>query len=259
MALVKERSNPGGALSGSLRITRTNTSEKVADVLRGEIMKGQLVPGTALRDAAVASTLGVSRNTVREAIKLLSRERLVTHQAHRGAVVTRLTPADVADIYRVRGIIEGASVDALAHMSQDRIAPLVDGLDTNLDDLRRAVEAGDYQAMVEADVAFHRHLVQFRGSPRLDEFYGRIQAEQRLCVSIVNRTYADPSALIEEHRELRDLIAAGRLAECQEQLARHLKDACEIVKGIARDQQATSDGEEEKDDSDEAERQAVPR
>src|SRR5581483_9844364 len=90
------------AAASSFRIDRSSTAERVADVLRELITRGDLPAGTALREQQLVSSLDVSRNTLREAFRLLSRERLVVYHLHRGVSVRELDEHDVEDLYRTR-------------------------------------------------------------------------------------------------------------------------------------------------------------
>src|SRR2546423_760865 len=82
-----------------LTIKRVSTSDQVATALREKIFSGELRPGTPLQEVAMAASVGVSRNTLREAIRQLVHEGLVRHSVHRGAAVTELSEDDIADIY----------------------------------------------------------------------------------------------------------------------------------------------------------------
>src|SRR3954468_16055413 len=93
-------------------LDRASTAELVANVLRENVIDGSLPPGTRLSEETIGNLLGVSRNTLREAFRLLSHENLLVHELHRGVFVRRLAAADVADIYRMRRILETASVRA---------------------------------------------------------------------------------------------------------------------------------------------------
>jgi len=75
---------------------RASTAEHAADVLRRQIAQGRLRPGTRLREEQVSAAFSISRNTVREAFRLLSHERLVDHTLHRGVHV-RTVGADVKE------------------------------------------------------------------------------------------------------------------------------------------------------------------
>jgi DNA-binding GntR family transcriptional regulator len=225
-----EAATSGDSLQG-LKIRRSSTAEQVADAVRTMILRGELLPGTPLREVPLAESIGISRNTVREAVRVLARQGLVTHSMHRGAVVTRLSERDVADLYRVRRAIEPQAIDAAASATPDELRCLRDAVD----ELTRAAADGDWDRMVDADWSFHQHLVGFLGSPRLDRFFDTVQAELRLCLSILDRADDDPEDLVAEHRELYDLIATGECERCRDLLCARLDDSEVRMRKLARD------------------------
>src|ERR1043166_157694 len=83
---------------------RTSTAERVADILRDRIAEGFFPPGARLPEDSVKGALGVSRNTLREAFRLLTHERLLVHELNRGVFVRIVTVDDLNDIYRVRAL-----------------------------------------------------------------------------------------------------------------------------------------------------------
>jgi DNA-binding GntR family transcriptional regulator len=189
------------AIRGDLN--RQSVSEQVVSVLREEILRGTLPPGSALPEVALAQSFGVSRNTVREAIRLLVHEGLARHHMHRGAVVTAQTEADLVDIHRARAAVELAAVATAATATAEQLA----GLDALVDHMAAAVEAGDGRAVDEADLAFHRGLVSLLGSTRLDQFYEGLQRELRLGFTTMNRRLPHPDR-VTEHRRLAQLATA---------------------------------------------------
>src|SRR5262245_65727869 len=78
------------------------SAERVADTLRERITSGDLPSGTALREESTAANLKVSRNTLREGIRLLVAEGLLVQKLHKGATVRTITIEEVQDIYVVR-------------------------------------------------------------------------------------------------------------------------------------------------------------
>lgn len=215
-----------------LRIRRASTADQVADALKAMILRGELAPGTPLPEVAVAESIGISRNTFRDAIRALARQGLVAHTMHRGAVVARLSEADVSDLFRVRRALEPQAVAASETATGDELLALAEAVRQ----LERAAEDHDWTWMVEADCLFHERLVGFLRSPRIAAFYSTIQGELRLCLSIIDRDDDDPAELVEEHRELRALIAGGERQRCAEVLSAHLADAeerlCRIVRAL---------------------------
>jgi DNA-binding GntR family transcriptional regulator len=233
-----EAVSAGSAIDG-LEIKRASAVDQVVDALRLKILRGELAPGTPMREVQMAESLGISRNTVRDAVRALAREGLVSHTMHRGAIVTRLTERDVVDVFRVREEIETQAIAASERASDEQLA----GLRDTVDQLTRGANAGDWDEVVDADCLFHRHLVGFLGSPRLDRFYDTIQGELRLCLSITDRADDDPRDLIAEHEELYELIATGERARCSALLTEHLHEARARLCRMVRDwEEAADDG-----------------
>src|ERR1019366_175440 len=81
------------------QINRESVADQVATLLRQRILEGELRPGTQLQELPLASSLGVSRNTFREAIRILSLEGLLRRSLHRGAAVSQLSLRDVQESY----------------------------------------------------------------------------------------------------------------------------------------------------------------
>ena len=115
------------------QITRVSVADQVAALLRQRILEGEFRPGTQLQELPLASSLGVSRNTMREAIRILSLEGLLRRSLHRGAAVSQLSLRDVQEIYQLRRMLELPAV--LAARSPDP------GL---LEEIRSAVEQFDF-------------------------------------------------------------------------------------------------------------------
>ncbi|WP_316859660.1 GntR family transcriptional regulator [uncultured Cohaesibacter sp.] len=88
------------------QIVRRTTTNIVADELRRRILNGQIQEGEQVRQEAVASELGVSRIPVREALRLLEAEGLITLISHKGAEVTRLEPSEIEELFEIRTMME---------------------------------------------------------------------------------------------------------------------------------------------------------
>src|SRR5258707_13580985 len=100
-------------------INRISVADQVASILRRRILDGELLPGTALQEVPMATSLGVSRNTIREATRILSMEGLLKRSAHRGVAVAQLSLEDVAEIYRLRHLLEIPAVRAATSEDSD--------------------------------------------------------------------------------------------------------------------------------------------
>jgi DNA-binding GntR family transcriptional regulator len=210
-----------------LTIQKTSTADQVAGLLRERILRGELRPGTPLREVLLAGSIGVSRNTLREALRILIQEGLVLHTVHRGITVMQLTTEAVADIYQVRQMLEIRAVET-GKPNEAQIASLYDAVDR----LEEAAKAQDWPGVFESDMLFHRRLVALLGSERLEAFYGNLLGELRLGLVEVDRASRDVKRSRAEHRRVADLLAAGNRRECARLLTEHLMEAEKLVTAV---------------------------
>jgi DNA-binding GntR family transcriptional regulator len=208
-----------------LTIVRSSTAQQIANGVRDLLVRGDLVPGTPLREADLATQLGVSRNTIREALRLLVAEGLLWYTVHRGVFVPELTAADVNDIYRARLAVESAGIRAVAERTADAFDPLREAVE----EMRRSVLAGDWKRVGDYDLVFHSRLAAFAGSGRLDEFYRRLLAELRLRLASVDRSDEHPERWVEDHEQLLDALAAGNTELALHIATNHLSLASDTV------------------------------
>ncbi|MFI1978568.1 GntR family transcriptional regulator [Streptomyces wedmorensis] len=217
---VSEAVGAGGLADDRALLGRTSTAERVADILRTRIAEGYFPPGTRLSEDGIAGALGVSRNTLREAFRLLTHERLLVHELNRGVFVRVLAVDDVDDIYRTRGLVECAVVRGLGQPPFS-----LDGLVATVAEGEAAARADDWQGVSTANIHFHRELVALAGSARTDELMRSVLAELRLAFHVVD----DPRALHEPYlvrnREILDALRAGERTTAERLLARYLDDS----------------------------------
>ncbi|WP_306338499.1 GntR family transcriptional regulator [Streptomyces sp. KL118A] len=199
---------------------RTSTAERVSDILRSRIAAGFFPPGTRLSEDSIGGALGVSRNTLREAFRLLTHERLLEHQLNRGVFVRMLTDADVGDIYRTRALVECAVVRGLGE------PPFaVDGLADAVADGRRAARAGDWKGVSTANIDFHRELVALAGSERTDELMRSVFAELRLAFHVVDDPRRLHEPYIARNLQILEALQEGRRDDAEALLVEYLDDS----------------------------------
>jgi DNA-binding GntR family transcriptional regulator len=203
------------------QINRVSVADQVAALLRQRILDGEFRPGTPLQELPLASSLGVSRNTMREAIRILSIEGLLRRNLHRGVAVSQLALRDVHEIYQLRRMLELPAVLAARRPDAD----LLKELRQAVEQYEEAIETQDWPRAVSHDLHFHTLLIRFHGSKRLDSFYRNTLGELRVGMVLVDRSHDDPSALIPVHREMYQLLSAGKLKECAAILEQHLDDS----------------------------------
>jgi DNA-binding GntR family transcriptional regulator len=218
---------PCGAMDRAL-IHRVSVADQVAGILRQRILDGELRPGTALPEIPLAASLGVSRNTMREAVRILSLEGLLKRNIHRGVAVARLSLKDVREIYDLRRLLE---VQAILS-AKDRPRELMDELRAAVDAYERAVRSRDWAQAVNCDLQFHTLLIHLRRNQRLETLYQKVIGELRMGMVLVDRSHNDPGTLVPVHRKLYQLLSAGKLKQCADLLLQHLDDSEARLVGI---------------------------
>jgi DNA-binding GntR family transcriptional regulator len=213
------------------QIQRVSVADQVASILRQRILKGELRPGSALQEVPLAASLGVSRNTMREAMRILSLEGLLKRSIHRGVAVSQLSLKDVEEIYHLRRMLELPAVLG----AKPRLAEVLPELRSALEGYERAVREREWMEAVSYDLQFHSLLVRFHRNRRLEIFYQNLIGEVRMGMVLVDRRHDDPGGLIPVHRKMYQLLAAGKFKECASVLAQHLDDSelrlCQVMNG----------------------------
>lgn len=130
-------------------------SERIADVLRAEILSGAIRPGERLRQEDIAERMGGSRLPVREALRMLAAEGLVEIEANKGASVPRLDAEEVETLYRMRERLEPlAVIESMPRLGEQDL--------DELERIQKAIEAGvDVPTFLTLDREFH--MVTYRG------------------------------------------------------------------------------------------------
>lgn len=160
----------------------------LADELRQHIIEGAFAPGSRLSESVLAERFDVSRNTLREAFRVLSEQGLVEHIPHRGVSVASPSIADVVDIYRVRRVIE---CTALRESEPEH--PAVQRMREALAEAEHHLPLENWRDVGSANMAFHLAIVDLADSPRLTRTYSDVAAELRLAFLKID----DPRSLHE--------------------------------------------------------------
>lgn len=197
--------------------------EQAYDALRQAIIGLELPPGYRLVERELIERLGVSRTTVREALRELESEGLVTVIPQRGAVVATLSAREAADLYEARVAIEALVVRRFVERAPDAAVA----------DLRAAVEeftalserGGDIGQMLAAKDRFYDVLVQGAGSPPLQQLLGSLQARVRQLRATSLSQDGRPRRAAEELRDLVDAIAERDVAAAEKLCSAHVRAA----------------------------------
>ncbi|TDV38573.1 GntR family transcriptional regulator [Actinophytocola oryzae] len=195
---------------------------QVYEVLREQIVSLRLLPGERVSDAAIATSLGVSRTPVREAVLQLEDEGLLRVVPQLGTFVARISVAAVHDAQFVREALETA---ALARAMGNVTEHDADRLTANIAEQRRAEAAGDNERFYRLDQEFHRLIMELSGHPRAWRITQRIRADMDRVRRLSLPEPAVLSHLIDQH----EVIAVGLIDGDREKSEAMLRDHVRLV------------------------------
>jgi len=205
-------------------LDRSTLRERALEALRLAITSGQYRPGDHLSEVALASHLGVSRGTVREALRHLQQEGLVTAGTRNMLRVSTVSPKDVRELFRVRAALEGLAVAEIIASPQR---------DTAIAGLREALARlsdtdGDFATRLEADLDFHLQLCRLSGNDMLVEAWRYL--EGRIRVTIMNcETVDTPISMMARtrHAPIVEAIERGDVEAAKSVVEQHMAAAAQ--------------------------------
>lgn len=195
---------------------------QAVDVLREQVLTGEIPPGSRVNEVEVAQKLGISRGPLREAIRHLASEGLLTLVPHRGAFVPDADSDEVKALFELRTALECAAAELAASRRTD--VDLV-RLQEVCAESRRNYRAGQ-PFPYRLDLAFHRTLIDAARSPRIAE---QVRLVQQRVVLLRSALEDDPShthASMDDHDELVMAVADGDAARASTVMRRHLSRVC---------------------------------
>jgi DNA-binding GntR family transcriptional regulator len=211
-------SDPGSTAAVLRRSARPRTAtEYVADSLRRSILNGDLVGGTRLSLAEIASSFDVSTTPVREALRELAFDGLVRIDSYRGGVVTAVTKEEVEEIVRNRQVLEPMAAREAVEGMTPQILVEARAI------LEEMAASDSWDVWVQGNRAFHRKIYEASSSQRLVSLVKSLQDTQVVFVSATLRK----SPLLKEtatrdHNEMIEALVAGDAERLVEVTVRHL-------------------------------------
>jgi DNA-binding GntR family transcriptional regulator len=206
-------------------ISRTVLREQVKDILLQRIASGELKPGERLVETRIAQELGTSQAPVREALRDLQLLRLVESEPFRGSRVRVFGQEELIDVYPVRAALE----ELAARLAAEKLGGDVSVLEAELEAMKDAVRRDDTHALVEHDVAFHRHIVEAAGNSVLMQCWQSLGVESRITISLYG-TYMDPAQAAERHQKLIDPIREQKPGAAGREARKHVEVSAKLMR-----------------------------
>jgi DNA-binding GntR family transcriptional regulator len=197
--------------------------ELVADAIRASILRGTFRPGDRLDQQEIADELTVSRIPVREALRTLDAEGLITIIPNKGAIVTERTCDELAELYFIRQVMEGAAAERAVVRIDDRTLKLLSDI------IDRANQTDDFEELLILNNDFHIVTYQSYPQPHLVNYIQQL----RNMVAPYNRLYLDTAGNREsawnDHRKIYEALLNRDGAGAKAHTHRHLERVLESI------------------------------
>ncbi len=208
-------------------------SNEAYHVLRKAILAGELRPGTWLVECVIAEHMQISRGPIREALKRLQQEGLVTEIPRKGKQVTFLTETDVRELYVLRAMLEGYGVRQLCAASRRGLA--VDRLQRILARMRKAALSGNMTRFSLIDFEFHRELMTSSGMPRLYQLWSSLYGLLMIwLLSVQDSVRQLRKEVLNDHLGMVNAIKAGDGSLAKKLLCEHMAKFGERALQVSR-------------------------
>jgi DNA-binding GntR family transcriptional regulator len=201
--------------------------EDVADKLREQIFSKKLLPGSWLDEQSLADQFGISRTPMREAIKVLASEGLVTIKMRRGAYVTEVFRSDLEQIFTILSLLEGQAAKEAATKATEAQLNLLDHLHHRLE---TAAADRDIEQFFEINVKFHELIQEIAGN----RWMNGVIADLRKVLKLHRRDSLTSTGRLQnsllEHREILRALLKRDEAAAENAMQKHLANGLEAVR-----------------------------
>jgi DNA-binding GntR family transcriptional regulator len=191
----------------------------VTRALRLRILNNELVAGSRLVEANLATEFGVSRATIRDAIRSLQAEGLIEIVPRRYSVVTRMSPADAEDICYARYVLEDASVSSGFPPQRKEVVKALRGA---LEHMALAARLNDLDALAASDKHFHEVLIDLSGRRRLKDLWSMLNSQMgALMRAELERQGISMGDTVQRHLGIVEAVSDGDLDRLRAELRAH--------------------------------------
>ena len=209
---------------------------QVVQMLREAIITGQIKPGERLLEEEISQQMEISRGPVREALRQLEQEGLVVSYSHRKTEVVGVSAEEVREILiPIRLTLERfAFQHALRRMTKVDFVKL----EQLVTQMRQAGERGDLDKAVEADVQFHKLVLEQSNQPHCLQIWHNIEPRVRAYFYRCGPQHHSLIEIAEEHQELLEAMLTGDVKQMLNVLEKHIRDTVLRILGQAASEQS---------------------
>ncbi len=220
---------PPGGISGVLtgmRIAKTSLHLEAAERIRELIVEGDLPPGSRIPERELCEQFGISRTPLREALKVLASEGLISLTQNRGARVVKLSRQDIEDTFQVMEALEALAGELACSRITDEELADVRALHYQMLAHFERNEMADY---IRINQAIHEAIITAARNPVLSQMYeglsGRVQRSRYRATMSRNRWRES----LQEHEEILDALTARDSKRLAHVLSEHIEHKLEVL------------------------------
>jgi len=231
--MIRRRRRPhaGTSVTRSSTFEKTTLATEIARHLREAIIRGELAPGERVNELKLTRTLALSRSPVREAIRILAAEGLLTIEPHRGAHVRPVSDEDLEEIFDVRLMVESHGLRCGHRLTSAAIAPLRKAVD----EARAALRADAFEPWHRASLRFHDGLVALAANRHLARLHEELKVSLRRYQISIIRLPGQPERSQAEHESILDALEQRRVDQGVALVTAHITNLKEaVLKAMAR-------------------------
>jgi len=201
--------------------------EEVADQLRVRIFAHELAPGTWIDEQTLAKEFGISRTPLREAIKVLAAEGLITMKLRRGAYVTEVNRGDLEQIFTILSLLEGQAAKEAATKAQEKDLNELDDMHLRLE---KAAADRNLDQFFEVNVRFHERIIAIANNPWMTG----VIADLRKVLKLQRKDSLSRTGRLQfslsEHREILKALLERDPIAAEQAMRTHLARGLEAAK-----------------------------
>jgi DNA-binding GntR family transcriptional regulator len=216
------------------RVNRRSLVENAAEQLRQSIISGKLSPGTRLLEIEIADQLGVSRGTLREALRILENDKLVESIPGHGSYIKSISERDIRELYSLRSILEQEAIRLAAeHATSNQLQQL----QMILEQMFESAKHADLAQVVGYDLDFHRAIWKIANHQRLLLVLEELSLQIKIYLAVQTKLYEDLAVGIADHHEIFKAIQNKDGNRAATLMRDHLESAANTVIAYAHQQE----------------------
>ncbi len=208
-------------------IARRSLHDELVGLVRGLIVEGELVGGDKIPEQALCERFGVSRTPLREALKVLASEGLVTLNPNRGAVVARITLELVDEVFPIMGALEALAGEAACLRASDAEIARIKTMHAEMAD---CYARADRMAYALLNQAIHRALFDAAGNGALTQLYEQLMVRIHAVRFVARKSPERWQEAMDDHQEIMAALEARDGARLGAILKQHLVHKARMVR-----------------------------